>query len=49
MPHSAGKQVTMGKVDFGKIMVKIKKGLQIICPDHLIFWIDRYDLEPRAS
>ena len=29
----------MGKVDFGKIMAKIKKGLQLICHNHLIFLI----------
>ena len=39
----------MGKVDFGKIMAKIKKGPQLICRNRLIFLIGRYDLELRTS
>jgi len=41
MLHTTRKQGTMGKVDFGKIMAKIKKGLRLICRNHLIFLIDR--------
>ena len=39
----------MGKVDFGKILAKIEKGLQLICRNPLILLIGRQSPEPRTS